>query len=160
MLFAFPLRTVQHPQNPWGFKSLFQHKNRQHTVVLSIFMAERGGFYSSTVSSLASLLSLAARQSRTVCVWDLPALCLSSLGFGRLGPQNPWEFKSLFQHKNRQHTVVLSIFMAEREGFEPSHGNYPPAGIRSQSLQPLGYLSTNDILETNDQQGSKDLTRN
>lgn len=31
--------------------------------------------------------------------------------------------------------------MAERGGFEPPHGNYPPAGIRSQSLQPLGYLS-------------------
>lgn len=41
--------------------------------------------------------------------------------------------------------------MAERGGFEPPHGNYPPAGIRSQSLQPLGYLSTNYILETNDQ---------
>lgn len=31
--------------------------------------------------------------------------------------------------------------LAERGGFEPPHGNYPPAGIRSQSLQPLGYLS-------------------
>ena len=50
----------------------------------------------------------------------------------------PLGFKSLF-------------FMAERGGFEPPHGNYPPAGIRSQSLQPLGYLSTNDIPETNDQ---------
>ncbi len=85
---------------------------------------------------------------------------LSSFGFGRLGPQNPRGFKSLFQHKNRQHTVVLSIFMAKRGGFEPPHGSYPPAGIRSQSLQPLGYLSTNDILKTNDRQGSKASTRN
>lgn len=40
-------------------------------------------------------------------------------------------------HKKALHTQG----MAERGGFEPPHGNYPPAGIRSQSLQPLGYLS-------------------
>ncbi len=40
-------------------------------------------------------------------------------------------------YKKALHTQGL----AERGGFEPPHGNYPPAGIRSQSLQPLGYLS-------------------
>ena len=38
--------------------------------------------------------------------------------------------------------------MAERGGFEPPHGSYPPAGIRSQSLQPLGYLSTTSVIIT------------
>ena len=38
--------------------------------------------------------------------------------------------------------------MAERGGFEPPHGSYPPAGIRSQSLQPLGYLSTASAILT------------
>ena len=40
--------------------------------------------------------------------------------------------------------------MAERGGFEPPHGYYPPAGIRSQSLQPLGYLSTYFVLTRGD----------
>lgn len=56
--------------------------------------------------------------------------------------------KSFEQRKSRrsQRFVDLSDFsdfsLAERGGFEPPRGNYPPAGIRSQSLQPLGYLST------------------
>ena len=45
--------------------------------------------------------------------------------------------------------------MAEREGFEPSHGYYPPAGIRSQSLQPLGYLSTASVIVTHSQISGK-----
>ena len=32
--------------------------------------------------------------------------------------------------------------MAERGGFEPPRRYYRPTGIRSQTLQPLGYLST------------------
>ena len=38
--------------------------------------------------------------------------------------------------------------MAEREGFEPSRRYYRPTGIRSQTLQPLGYLSTASVILT------------
>ncbi len=31
--------------------------------------------------------------------------------------------------------------MAEREGFEPSRGFWPPTGLANPPLQPLGYLS-------------------
>lgn len=34
--------------------------------------------------------------------------------------------------------------LAEKEGFEPSHA-YTSAGFRNQSLQPLGYFSTNIV---------------
>ena len=38
--------------------------------------------------------------------------------------------------------------MAEREGFEPPRRYYRPTGIRSQTLQPLGYLSTAMVIIT------------
>ena len=31
--------------------------------------------------------------------------------------------------------------VAEREGFEPSRGFWPPTGLANPPLQPLGYLS-------------------
>lgn len=36
--------------------------------------------------------------------------------------------------------LILTIAMAEKEGFEPSHA-CTSAGFRNQSLQPLGYFS-------------------
>ena len=45
-------------------------------------------------------------------------------------------------NKNAEVVETSAFYVAERGGFEPPHGSYPPAGIRSQSLQPLGYLST------------------
>ena len=50
------------------------------------------------------------------------------------------------QNKKQESLDFSRDSVAEREGFEPSHGNYPPAGIRSQSLQPLGYLSTASVI--------------
>ena len=38
--------------------------------------------------------------------------------------------------------------MAERGGFEPPRRCYRPTGIRSQTLQPLGYLSTASVILT------------
>ncbi len=31
--------------------------------------------------------------------------------------------------------------MAERKGFEPLRGSYPPTGFQDRTLKPLGYLS-------------------
>ena len=41
-----------------------------------------------------------------------------------------------------------TVTMAERGGFEPPRRYYRPTGIRSQTLQPLGYLSTAMVIIT------------
>ncbi len=46
---------------------------------------------------------------------------------------------------------ISRAYMAEREGFEPSRRYYRPTGIRSQTLQPLGYLSTASVILTHSQ---------
>ena len=50
--------------------------------------------------------------------------------------------------KGRQFYQNYRPDMAEREGFEPSRRYYRPTGIRSQTLQPLGYLSTASVILT------------
>ena len=35
--------------------------------------------------------------------------------------------------------------MAERKGFEPLRGSYPPTGFQDRTLKPLGYLSKNSV---------------
>ena len=130
---------------PWGFKSLFQYKNRRCINAPSVFMAERGGFYSRPFPLWLRLLyfCLLATRGRSVTGTCHPSPLYVRLRQAR--STEPWGFKSLFQYKNRRCINAPSVFMAERGGFEPPHGCYPPAGIRSQSLQPLGYLSTNAL---------------
>ena len=56
-------------------------------------------------------------------------------------------FFSLEQQKNpRSHGGLL----AERGGFEPPRRSYRPTGIRSQTLQPLGYLSISNCISNRD----------
>ena len=38
-------------------------------------------------------------------------------------------------------TDVFKVFLARKERFELSRRSYRPTGVRSQTLQPLGYIS-------------------
>ncbi len=49
--------------------------------------------------------------------------------------------KAKGRSKEEKHRCAVLFLLAEMQGFEPWHGQNPPAGFRIRSLQPLGYIS-------------------
>ncbi len=46
----------------------------------------------------------------------------------------------------KKSTNISVLFRTEEGGFEPPRRDYRPTGVRSQTLQPLGYSSKNNSL--------------
>ena len=61
-----------------------------------------------------------------------------------------YRYFSRFSYKQKDTAVDTIVstavsVMAEKEGFEPSRRRYRPTGVRSQTLQPLGYFSVYSV---------------